>query len=296
MYKNKYLKYKNKYINLRNQLGGDVYFNVYTTGLSNWQSTEGDQNILKKWNSGIRENIVKLIPEKFGINFIHYDPFITYDETGNEVKIIGDDRETEIKRITGMLSSDFTNKRVKSSIFIDDYLDLENLRSPYIILDIAHIFVYPNTINIVQKMKETPSGFEGDGENLLINSVRFGFIGDKGSFNLAKSKLFEVLDDGSVITYIDKMIEINNMAVTGGEGKGEDERIYKFNPINPADIIYEIKNKVLKYIYDITRNEQFIKSLNITESIINYIWNNMTPKQIVDKLGGFLIKKFYEEN
>ena len=37
-------------------------------------------------------------------------------------------------------------------------------------------------------MKETPSGFEGDGENLLINSVRFGFI-DKGSFNLAKSKL-----------------------------------------------------------------------------------------------------------
>ena len=57
------------------------------------------------------------------------------------------------------------------------------------------------------------------------------------------------------------MIEINNMAVSGGEGKGEDERIYKFNPINPADIVYEIKNNVLKYIYDITRNEHFIKSL-----------------------------------
>lgn len=226
---------------IENSIGGggqDKLFHVYTTGLSNWQSQEGNQNIIEKWNSEVIVNIIKLIPTEYKICFRHFDPLVSIDL----INISNEERLKEIDRIKTFLLQNFEDDRVIGSVFIDKYLNLEELIPPYIILDFAHIFVYTDTMHTVQKIIETPSGeFKGDGQDLLINSVRFGFIGDPNPLQLAKSKIFEIQEDGTVKSYIDKMIEINN----NNGFTNPDDRIFKFNSINPDEIIYDIKNKII---------------------------------------------------
>lgn len=142
----------------------------------------------------------------------------------------------------------------------------------------------------VQKIIETPQGeFQGDGKDLLINSVRFGFIGDPNPLELAKSKIFEIQEDGTVKSYIDKMIEINNKnGFTNPDG-----RIFKFNSINPDEIIYDIKNKIINNVIQII--PAYEPEPDIIQSIINYIWNDISYEDIILCLTGFLVHSHLEK-
>lgn len=276
----------------------NIYFNIYTTGLSNWQSYGQDnQNLIRIWNNGIRESIINLIPANFQIKLYHYDPLLNI-EAGLYKKINNADRKHSIDYINhNLILNDYTNNRVNNSIFIDNKLNLETIQTPYIILDIAHIFIYPRKRKTVRQILSRRSY----GEELILNSVRFGFIGDELSLYLAKSNIFKVTEDGQVITYIDKMIDINNKE----EKKDSGQKSYDFDPTYPLGLLEDIYRKIvglierkikeIKEVDSIIKIEDLRKRLitneEIIKSIVNYIWNDFTSTQIIMKLTKFLLEK-----
>ena len=294
-YEKKYLKYKKKYLNLKEKIGGNGIFTIYTTGLSNWLSflnknNDTNQYLINIWNDGVRDNIINLVPNKFKINFIHYDPLLELVNNGKK-KIEGPVKILALNYISeNLVVKDYTNDRVNESIFIDDYINFENLNEPYIILDIAHVFIYPLKLNTVK--------FPNDNKELNINSVRFGFLGDPISILMTKSKIFTVNDNGTITTYIDKIIELKEK----GYKDIYEERV-------PSDIIAKIlKNikiylenyikeiKESKFLYQIEHiiNEVF-NSEEIIKSILNYIWNDFSYDEILKQLSRFIFEKIIDK-
>jgi hypothetical protein len=297
-YLKKYHKYKRKYVHLKNQTGGtslvnnneNSIFTIYTTGLYD----SSNKNLINLWNSDVRDNIISLIPENFRIKFIHYDPLVVWNnDKAKFEKIENQGTITTIKsELEDILQKkDMENNRVTESIFTNEYFDINkiNLEKPYIILDIAHLFLYENKVKTVKKLDRS------DNIEYNINSVRFGYIGEGGiPLILAKSKLFEVNNNGQVITYIDKMI---NSGI-------------KFNGIYPSDAIQNIYNEIIKQIKknifnftgikDTVDNDEIVKNCvsNIVKEfdnirlIINYIWQNYKQEQIINTI----VSKIVEEN
>lgn len=298
-YLQKYYKYKKKYIHLKNQTGGSSLvtntenniFTIYTTGL---YDSGSNTNLIDLWNSDVRDNIISLIPENFRIKFIHYDPLVVWNlDKAKFEKIENQGTITTIKNeLEDILQKkDMENNRVIESIFINEYFDINNinLEKPYIILDIAHLFLYENKVKTVKKLDRS------DNREYNINSVRFGYIGDGGiPLILAKSKLFEINNNGEVITYIDKMI---NSGI-------------KFDGVYPSGVIQniynEIKKKIKENIFRLTNitdtvdNDEIVKNCvsNIVKEfdniiyIINYIWQNYKQEQVINTI----VNEIVEEN
>lgn len=297
-FKQKYLKYKNKYIKLKNHTGGSSLvtntenniFTIYTTGLYD----SGNKNLINLWNTDVRDNIISLIPKNFRIKFIHYDPLIVWNlDKAKFEKIENQGTITTIKNeIEDILQKkDMENNRVIESIFINEYFDINNinLEKPYIILDIAHLFLYKNKVKTVKKLDRS------DNREYNINSVRFGYIGERGiPLILAKSKLFEVNNNGEVITYIDKMIS-SGINFEGRYPSGVIQNIYN-----------EIKKKIKENIFRLTNitdtvdNDEIVKNCvsNIVKEfdniiyIINYIWQNYKQEQVINTI----VNEIVEEN
>ena len=298
-YLQKYYKYKKKYIHLKNQIGGsslvnnneNSIFTIYTTGL---YDSGSNTNLIDLWNSDVRDNIISLIPENFRIKFIHYDPLVVWNlDKAKFEKIENQGKITTIKSELEVIlqKKDMENNRVIESIFINEYFDINNinLEKPYIILDIAHLFLYENKVKTVKKLDRS------DNREYNINSVRFDYIGEGGiPLILAKSKLFEVNNNGQVLTYIDKMIS-NGIEFGGDYPSKVIQNIYN-----------EIKKKIKENIFRLTNitdtvdNDEIVKNCvsNIVKEfdnirlIINYIWENYNEERIIE----IIVSKIVEEN
>lgn len=232
------------------------FFHIYTTGLGNWQDftsekeekspvQHNDQNLIKIWNQDVREHIFSLVPDQFKIKLYHYDP-LTYSNDQASLK-------KYVK--TNLIVTEKAISRVDSSEFIAKNLDITNLQEPYIILDIAALFRYePSKIHTVQYHK-LENGKWLLGKELTLNSVRFGFMGDINPRLLAKTKLFEVTQDGQVLTYIDKMIQIN-----------AQQQVYKFDPHSPSHLILD---KMLPSMWKTNETDE----ANIKQ-IVDTIWSS----------------------
>jgi hypothetical protein len=226
--------------------------------LANWQDftskedekspvQHNDQNLIKIWNQDVREHIFSLVPDQFKIKLYHYDP-LTYSNDQDRL-------EKNIKN--NLIVTERTISRVDSSEFIVKNLDITNLQEPYIILDIAALFRYePSKIHTVQYHK-LDDGKWLLGKKLTLNSVRFGFMGDINPRLLAKTKLFEVTQDGQVLTYIDKMIQINAQ---------QQGKVYDFDPHSPSHFILD---KMLPSMWKTNETDE----ANIKQ-IVDTIWSS----------------------
>ena len=259
-------------------------FYIYTTGIVNWASfLDINQNLIEIWKNSIRDNIVSLIPENFEINILHFDPIYTINQSGfikrdkiNENKIIDYVNQT-------LIPFDYTNSRVVNSTFNAIPFSEENIKNPYILIDIAHLYKYPKLSNTVEL------NFDQDNEYKNLYSLRFGFLGNPEAQLLGQTNLFKINSDNSVTTYVDKMIELD----------------YPFDSIEPADFINQMYKKIIlnieNFIKNIKQKPYFkvehifnalkINSVNLMKSIIIRIWNDLSYQRIIDELTSFNIEK-----
>ncbi len=237
-YQEKYLKYKQKYLNLkRMQRGGAKIFYIYTTGFAD----NGTSNVAKEWVRAFREKVLSLIPAKYDqIVILHSDPLM-----GDDIVLSMRDRIIETTR--ELLMTDFTIDRVKSSEFTTEPINFRSLHRrhnsrDYIVIDSAHIFSYID-IKIVQNSDTYGRANEQIGLSPFpLNCIYPGYIPNrdvKGEMNVPNNimstcDLFIINEDGSIITYIDKLI-MNNI---------------EHNPLNPDNFVLNIYKKIRKTIID----------------------------------------------
>ena len=211
-FEKKYLKYKLKYLQLKNeieQVGGAETFCIYTTGMMDWGNTE---TIIYKWIAhNILSSILDQIPEKYtNVEIHHYDNYFQLDD----IAVI------ELK------NSDEEKPRIRLSMLHKEDLEPVILRAHdgknYIVIDFANecYKMYPpiNFVNIVYLGDDSLSGENRDYYEFLV-PVKF-----------AKEHLFNVNEDGTITTYLQKMYESGFLT---GERSME-------NPI--GDFVYIFKN------------------------------------------------------
>ena len=187
-------------------------YNIFTTGIVNWfVFNDPEQNLIEFWNQEFKDFIISKIPSDFTeIKIYHYDPILTILE-GNLIKLSEGSQRNEIKDYVyvNLIPKDFATDRVNHSEFNDTRLDINRIQTinqPYIVLDFAHIFSYIQIPNYV-----TYANYYGEGLNqdpLQLNVLRTGFIGNGFGRNFSKANTFRINQDGSLYTYINKMIDL----------------------------------------------------------------------------------------
>jgi hypothetical protein len=235
-YQQKYLKYKEKYLELKKmQRGGAKTFYIYTTGFAD----NGSNSVANEWVRAFREKVLSLIPAIYDeIVILHSDPLMDIDPAL---------RMRTIEEANELLMSDFTNDRVNSSEFTTEPINFSSLHRKhdsrdYIVIDCAHIFSYID-IKIVRNANTYGRANEEIGLSPFpLNCIYPGFIPNRDINGeiyvpnniLSTCDLFIVNKDGSIITYIDKLI-MNNI--------GHD-------PNNPDYFVVNIYKKIRKPIID----------------------------------------------
>jgi len=272
------------------QSGGVVLseqvFHIYTTGIINWANDahrEDGHNLIRSWVNSTRNNIIDRVPPHFKISIHHYDPLYS----GSNQPIGEPDRMHIITQINdNLLEQDRQHPRVVNVEFLDKPLDLQQIQEiqlPYIIVDLAHIFLYPPipfTVSIGGHYEEATC------ENMQINSLRFGYLGDPISFALSISDIVHIGDDGNVETWIDRMITT--------------DRVPKdYNQLYPHDVIVNIHSKIIRNIedkikdllggipfYRIEHILTHVKPSNneIIKKLMDYFWNNNPFDVIINKI------------
>lgn len=186
-------------------------FNIYTTGIA-------DDGVRKCWIEYLRDNIIRLIPDRYNINIYHYDP-------SDNISWIKDLRyENYHIRISN--SSTYTE--------MFNYFNI-NINELYLIIDCAHLFRYTNKIGYV-KIRNVYKEFKYENEDeIKLNSLYYGYIIPDNNYgkSILKSRLFRV-NNRNIITYIDDMIK-NNITFDYNEPNNifndifNDIRIYLIN-------------------------------------------------------------------
>jgi hypothetical protein len=240
-YQEKYLKYKQKYLELKKiQTGGANTFYIYTTGFAD----NGTNSVANEWVSSFREKILSLIPAKYDkIVILHSDPLMDVEPAL---------RMRTIELTKELLMSDFLNERVIQSEFTTEPINFRSLHRKhqsrdYIVIDCAHIFLYIG-IKIVQNADTYGRANDQLGLSPFpLNCIYPGFIPNKDINGemyvpnniLSTLNLFIVNEDGSIITYIDKLIS-NNIS---------------YEPHNPDMFILNIYKKIKRPIIDKWRSK-----------------------------------------
>jgi hypothetical protein len=242
-------------------------FNIYTTGIAEWYNL----NLLaKKWNETIRDIIIDKIPFKYKIKIIHSDILLELKPNNITKEKILDDIYTKV-----CLEDINSSERIIESNFIStehNYREIE-LSKDYIILDFAHIFSYNNK----NKIK--------DNNIYNLNVLYLGYlsifqIDEKFSFQYMLKSNFLNIEEDNIITYIDKMIELN----------------YIFEPSNPNYKIKEIFIKIRIKLMNEWRKKygkvsddfdnRYNSHLNsqLVYYIIDYIMNNYLEDELINIL------------
>lgn len=181
----------------------DKIFYIYTTGITDWNDMKKTPTI---WNTIILESVLKSIPDSFTkIVIAHYDPL--YDQ--NDVPIQEPVRkQTKQNMNTYVVANDKKkstfNRSVQSS-FNDKVLEPTEIKNPHIILDFSH---YVLEYDAKEKVKMVGSGKK-------IKGLYIGYVGEiqpveytgYNTVYQAENNFFSVSDNGTVTTYIDKLME-----------------------------------------------------------------------------------------
>lgn len=271
------------------QSGGAVVpevFHIYTTGIVNWGNNlnrEDRHNLIRSWVVSTRNNMIERVPSNFRISIHHYDPLY-----GDSNKPIGEpDRTRIITQVNDdLVEQDRQHPRVVNVEFLDQPLNLEVLKQiqrPHLIVDLAHIFLYPPipfTVSIGGHYGEATS------ENMQINSLRFGYLGDSISFALSTSDIVRIGEDGNVETWIDRMITTGRVP--------ED-----YSPNYPDDIINKTNDRIIRGIEDKTKEllggiflyriENILSAIKppineIIRKIMDKFWNNKPFDNIINEI------------
>jgi hypothetical protein len=273
-YKDKYLKYKNKYLNLKQHAGAmdidgainqpiyDYDFTIYTTGIA--YHCNMDDSLIARWHEpdGILENILRILPLNYRITIAHSDIL-----EGVE----GEDKQVIEHSLNQYLGDEDPGKdpRIVLSTFTTEELDFnsistQDLRS-YIIIDIAHIFTYTDIEKIVI-YNET---------NYRLNVVNIGFPNDLTSQCIFKSDFFRVLQNGDIVTYIDKMIQLR----------------YQHN----IDNLFELPENIITITLERLRR-QLNSHFNMEEMIQRFGEHDLSERwlQIKREVGGLIILLLFD--
>jgi hypothetical protein len=201
-------------------------FFIYTTGLAYCIS---DHDMLLYWEE-ILLKILHLVPLRFTRIEI-YNSDILYDITDIHAR-------QRIIQDMNIKMSHFINDRIKVNIFIDTEFDCF-INDCYLLIDCAHIYNYVKK-GYVKRNKHY--GEKIDTNELQISSIYLGYFGhgekyydNFTNYYIINSNFLKILDDNTVSTYIDRLIELNY---------NDNQELF-----DPCDTIKEIFNKIrLKYM------------------------------------------------
>jgi hypothetical protein len=224
----------------------DDTFYIYTTGIND------DINLINMWFNILYKNILSEIPSNFkNIIVKHYDPIILGSSNS-----INDD----------LIS------RLHDQLFYPDRLPINDLKTPHIVIDMAHIFgYYPTKEN---KYDAFWSGYYDFNQSYDLNTVlniKSIYIGYART-DIAECQLIRVYPDGKVITFIDCLIDFGLLII--GEIsidevidkqikilKSKLEKIWKEHGKNILDIDdlypkYNLINAFIKKLFECTTKEE----------------------------------------
>jgi len=192
----------------------DKNFYIVTTGIYD--------NIYPFWNK-IYENITKNIPEKFNIVVHHYDN-PTY---GDDVRQID--------------YNSFEGKKYDKYLTIGDINYYQTKK--HIIIDFAHLFSYGMGGKKLQMSTDSKHTQNIVYDNL--NVVRTSYPGENcyNYYIYTTSKLFEVNEDGKVITLIDKIMKISDF------NKFYEEKRFGIRVIDSKKYYHE-PLEIIKYLME----------------------------------------------
>ena len=228
-------------------------FTIYILGiLDNGIANQNSNNsflLINNWNTFLRNNIINMIPMRYNIKFIHCDIIETQNQRerllGNQNKII------HLKSMIDNLICDNdrrSSNRVIESNFTTRTLDFENIRTRknYLIIDMAGVFTTRRNLKETLLRKYVSKPYLRRPNRTFVkykflNVVNLPYINNDLSGNyelapsdIAKTRFFTILDNGSVITYEQRLIQIDYTSNTD----------YKLNNIyrNICDQILRNKN------------------------------------------------------
>ena len=265
----------------------DNTFHIYTTGIINWGSFEDPgQNLINAWNNGVRELIIRKIPDGFNIKLHHFDPILEISSNG-PIKKTDQNRENYINYANeNLIPSDLGNQRVIITNFIDEELDIENIQNPHLIIDLGHIFKYPH----IKYTVILGGNYGGSiGEPIKLNALRTGFLGNGFGSLLSLADTIRVNKYGNVETYVDLMIS-----------KG-----YNYDENNPSSFIENIYHKLILNIENSVKNlkdnaplfrvEHIIKKIlpdttSLLNSILVRLWNDFKPDRLISEITNNLVQ------
>ena len=249
-------------------------FIIFTTGMV-------DKGIRDFW-FGLTENhlftiryiyhLLQLIPPNFtNVRIFHFDPdFFDYSDL------------EQLNSLTVGQQREISNNRYKESSFYNHSFPFERLdfsKLNHFLIDFAHIFNYdtkygfPITSSHYNHMQEYKEGIKLPN----LKSIYFGYLGGIDTYNqiLAFSNFIFISPNGTVITYIEKMIEKN----------------FTFNTTYPNEAIINYVNQLVNKTL-----EPLFRKKYPTE-IIFYDTNfNKATNLIIDMLAYFIDSFFIRNN
>ncbi len=267
-------------------------FHIYTTGIINWGQFEKEEdNLIKKWNDGILQNIVGKIPTNFDIRIYHYDPL-------NDIRLEDKPRIIDYINYNLIQYDKQESDRVISSEFHAEAFNesfVERLH-PHLVFDMGHVYRF---LHIVGQVKNGGWYGEEPSEPVQLHVLRTGFVGNsETAFDLARSDSFTINEVGVVRTFTDQII---------------DNPDYELIDTEPSDFInYMIDNDTTKdtithklkdYLEVLMVKKNFLEihdiSVNLIQEhrtiivnlIMNRIWKNIKPEIIKDDVVKYIINQ-----
>ena len=213
----KYLKYKTKYENLVRQIGGATWicprctmeneessakcaacdgpkaktFYIYTTGIGEW----GDlSKAASTWDLIMRDTILRNIDPSFNqIIIAHYDPLLGFDNKPMEAEKIIEISEGMEKTVVNSDKSASTPARQIDSSFRPDIIDFAKIKSPHLVVDLAHIFKYEPSLEHPKKISIGGHYMEPEDQRVSytnINAVYPGYCGELQIENAFSNQIY----------------------------------------------------------------------------------------------------------
>jgi hypothetical protein len=262
-------------------------FYIYTTGISDWATIT---KLATVWIKHLRDRIIENIHPNFDIVVEHYDNF---DPCTVESTISREKKYNFITKFTAMVEKK-KNTRIKKETFIEGYINFDELEEnkdnkKYLLVDLAHIFQYP------EKNKIELNSFDYSGnlqkqkilEYYNIKCVYPGYCGqfyegpDPGEEALISCTNFIKIDEnGNVITFIDRIFdnfaEINKLISM--------EKINK----NPFIFKYEKPSYAIEKLYELfisskdINNDKLEDKKKIMIAIVDYLMDSDTSNKFND--------------
>jgi hypothetical protein len=292
-------RYKINYFNKSRggavQLQDDI-FHIYTTGIANWGDFDSyDQNLVNLWNERLRDLIISKIPSKFNIKLYHFDPIFTIKEGYGAVLLEEGVQRNSIKEYinNNLIPYDYGNNRVISSEFNDMPLNL-NIPNPHLIIDLGHVFRYPNkdsnNVKLVESLVNIAGNYnENAGELLNLKALRTGFLGNAFGSLFSYADTFRVSEEGTVKTFVDKLIELD-YDYNINEPADFIEKIFKDIDIMLINKLKEIKGNAplwkIEHIYQAIKPD----NIDLLNSIMARFWNDIPIDEIINQVAHYIIQ------